>query len=88
MYKHEYCIMEAVIKKWGNSLGLRLPKVMAEHFNINDGSLLELRIEKDYIKITPSKKPKLKLNELLSKVNKNNIHSEIDTGDSLGNEVW
>ncbi len=80
--------MEAVIKKWGNSLGLRLPKVMAEHLNINDGSLLELRLEKDYIKILPLKKSKLKLNDLLSLVNKNNIHHEIDTGDSIGNEVW
>lgn len=80
--------MEAIIKKWGNSLGLRLPKVMAEHLNINDGSLLELRLEKDYIKILPLKKSKLKLNDLLSMVNKNNIHREIDTGVPEGNEVW
>lgn len=80
--------MEAVIKKWGNSLGLRFPKAIAEHLNINDGSLLELRIEKDHIKILPLKKSKLKLDDLLLLVNKNNIHHEVDTGNPIGNEAW
>ena len=80
--------MEAVIKKWGNSLGLRLPKVLAEHLNIDDGSRLELSLEKDYIKLLPLRKPKLKLSEMLSKVNKNNIHNEIDTVIPVGIEVW
>ncbi|ROL62444.1 AbrB/MazE/SpoVT family DNA-binding domain-containing protein [Bacteroidetes/Chlorobi group bacterium ChocPot_Mid] len=80
--------METISKKWGNSLGIRLPKVMAEHLNINDGSLLELRLEKDYIKIIPIKKQKIKLKDLLSMVNKNNIHNDIETGPPIGNEVW
>ncbi|MFH1050386.1 MAG: AbrB/MazE/SpoVT family DNA-binding domain-containing protein [bacterium] len=80
--------MEAVIKKWGNSLGLRLPKVLAEQFNIDDGSHLELRPEKDYIKLLPLHKPKFTLIELMSKVSKKNIHSEIDSSSTQGNEVW
>jgi antitoxin MazE len=80
--------METISKKWGNSLGIRLPKVMVEHLNINDGSLLELRLEKDYIKIIPIKKQKIKLKDLLSMVNKNNIHNDIETGPPIGNEVW
>jgi len=80
--------METVIKRWGNSLGIRLPKVLAEHFNINNGSHLELRIEKDHIKILPVSNQKYTLKELMTKVSKKNIHSEIDTGNVVGKEVW
>jgi antitoxin MazE len=80
--------MEAVIRKWGNSLGLRLPKGIAGHFNLKDGSRIELQFEDDHIKIMPMPDKKITLEELMSKVNKTNIHNEIDTGTSVGNEAW
>ncbi len=80
--------METVIRKWGNSLGLRLPKVLTGHFNLKDGSKIELQFEDDHFKIVPLSDKKFTLEELMSKVNKKNLHKEIDTGSSVGNEVW
>ena len=34
--------MEAIIKKWGNSLGVRLPINMTKEMNIEDGSKIEI----------------------------------------------
>ena len=78
--------MEAVIKKWGNSLGIRIPSVMAKDLSLKDGSHVEIKDEENRIVIIPS--PKEKLKDLLSKINKSNLHNEIDTGSSVGNEAW
>jgi len=78
--------MEAVIKKWGNSLGIRIPSVMAKDLSLRDGSHVEIKDEEHRIVIIPSHKENLK--DLLSKVNKNNLHNEIDTGSPVGNEIW
>jgi len=78
--------MEAVIKKWGNSLGIRIPSVMAKDLSLRDGSHVEIKDEEHRIVIIPSHKENLK--DLLSKVNKSNLHNEIDTGSPFGNEIW
>ena len=78
--------MEAVIKKWGNSLGIRIPSIMAKDLALKDGSHVEIRGEEDRLIIIPSHKENLK--DLLEKVTKSNLHNEIDTGTPVGNEIW
>jgi len=78
--------MEAVIKKWGNSLGIRIPSVMAKDLSLKDGSHVEIKDEENRIVIIPS--PKEKLKDLLSKINKSNLHNEINTGSPVGKEAW
>jgi antitoxin MazE len=45
-------------------------------------------VEANSIVITPSKRKKYSLDELLEGMTPDNFNSEIDTGDSVGNEVW
>jgi len=78
--------MKTVIKKWGNSLGIRIPNFIVKEFSLKDGSSIEIEEKDDQIIIYPENK--LKLNDLLKKIDKNNIHSEIETGDPVGNEIW
>ncbi|GHV84216.1 multidrug transporter MatE [Spirochaetia bacterium] len=78
--------MEAVIKKWGNSLGIRIPTLMAKNMNINDGSYVEIKNTKDGILITSKAKPNLA--EMLDRITDQNIHSEVETGSLVGNEIW
>ncbi|WP_017851488.1 AbrB/MazE/SpoVT family DNA-binding domain-containing protein [Leptospira interrogans] len=78
--------MESIIQKWGNSLGIRIPKAIATELELNDGSHVELQYEGDKIVIYPMKK--VSLEEKLSKITKQNLHSEISTGNSIGNEAW
>lgn len=37
--------MESPIQKWGNSLGIRIPKLFAKQLNLNDGGQVEVRYE-------------------------------------------
>ncbi|MDY5885415.1 MAG: hypothetical protein SPJ44_03820 [Treponema sp.] len=52
---------------------------------IKNGSKIEVIAEKGKIVILPQKKT---LDDMLAMVTSENIHSEISTGSSAGNEKW
>ena len=76
------------IKKWGNSLALRIPKSFAKEINLDSGAEINLTIENGKLIIEPLNQKEYKLNELLSEVNEDNIHSEYSSGAPRGKEVW
>ena len=77
--------MEAVVKKWGNSLAIRIHSSYAKDVHIHDGSLVEIEKLNNYLKLVPHKQS---LSEMLKKINKNNLHTEVETKGVLGNEHW
>jgi antitoxin MazE len=79
--------METLIQKWGNSLALRIPNNYAKDIHLKKGSHVNLVIENNKIVVSP-KKENIKLKALLSKIDKNNLHSEEVSGESVGKEVW
>ncbi len=76
--------MKLHLKKWGNSLGLRIPKIFAVELGIDDGATVDVAVEGNTIVIrnTPS------LETLLQKVSDENLHSETQWGDVTGTETW
>lgn len=76
------------VQKWGNSLALRIPKAFALDAQLDRDSLVELSLVDGQIVIKPVQSPTWTLEKLLAGVNSENIHSEIDTGEAIGNEVW
>ena len=78
--------MEAVVKKWGNSLGIRIPKLIVRELSLKDGSCVDINETGKEIIIKPIQK--FKLSEMLDKVSVKNIHKEIDTGKRVGKEAW
>jgi len=78
--------MESTIQKWGNSLGIRIPKLFAKELELNDGSRVEVVQEGNKIIIYPYARESL--DEKLKKINSKNLHSEISTGDQKGKEFW
>ncbi len=76
--------MEAVIKKWGNSLGIRIPKRILDLLNLSENKKVEIKVVGGNIVI----KPKETLDELLSKIDEKNCHKEINFGRPQGKEVW
>ncbi|MCL5611059.1 MAG: AbrB/MazE/SpoVT family DNA-binding domain-containing protein [Chloroflexi bacterium] len=76
------------VQKWGNSLALRIPKAFALDAQLENDSCVEISIVKGKIIITPVPAPSWTLDELLADITKDNLHGEIDTGFSAGNEVW
>ena len=74
------------IQKWGNSLALRIPKSFAVEAGIEEDSSVELSLDKGKLIIISSQKPKFTLKQLLSQVNKANLHHEIETGPPEGKD--
>ncbi|MCK5132161.1 MAG: AbrB/MazE/SpoVT family DNA-binding domain-containing protein [Candidatus Sabulitectum sp.] len=77
--------MQTIIKKWGNSLAVRIPKAIAEDLRIENNSKVELYTENNCL-VVKSIEIEYSLTELLSKVTEENLHKEIDTGRSAGRE--
>ena len=48
--------MQAIVQKWGNSLGFRIPSLWAKDNNVKNGSKIEVIAEKGKIVILPQKK--------------------------------
>ena len=80
--------MRVQIQKWGNSLALRIPKSFAIETKVEQGSTVEVSLEKGKIVVMPVTEQEYKLEDLLAKVTKSNLHTEIDTGVSVGKEAW
>ena len=79
--------MQARIKKWGNSLALRIPKSFALNANIRQDELVDISIDKERIIITPIDPKEYSLDDLLAGVSEDNLHGEFDTGVPVGKEI-
>ena len=66
--------MEAVVKKWGNSLGIRIPNLIVREMSLKDGSFVDINNKGNEIVIKPIRKNNL--SEMLSLINEQNIHEE------------
>jgi antitoxin MazE len=75
------------VQKWGNSLAVRIPKVVTGSVQIEEGTEITISVENEIIKIVPTRK-KPTLEELMAQITPENQHSEMDWGQSEGNEVW
>ena len=80
--------MQTQIKKWGNSLALRIPKLLAEQLNIKTDTEVEIAVEDGQMVIRPLPEPTLTLEELLAQITDENLHKEVETGTAVGGEVW
>jgi antitoxin MazE len=78
--------MTVALKKWGNSLALRIPKDISSTLAIDDSSIMELTVNDGVLILKP--KTNTRLETLVSQINKENLHQEIDIGKSVGNEEW
>ena len=72
--------MEAVIQKWDNDFGIRIPSRMAQKMSLKTGYRVFI--------VPLEQKPNYELETLLSGINKNNIHNEISFGKPKGKEQW
>jgi antitoxin MazE len=78
--------MEAVIRKWGNSLGIRIPSNIAKEASISDGSHVDIEDVNGEIIIRP--KNKYILSDMLNKITNKNIQEVVDINGPVGNEIW
>ena len=79
--------MRARITKWGNSLGVRIPKAVAKEVGLNEGANVEVRVSGRNLVLVPSR-PEYSLDDLVARITPKNRHRETDWGAPAGNESW
>lgn len=80
--------MGVQLSKWGNSLGVRLPKLVVEQAQLRAGDqVLVSMAETGQVVLTPlHRKPTLE--NLVNAITPQNRHSETEWGDARGREAW
>ncbi len=80
--------MQTKIQKWGNSLGLRIPRSFAAEAQVEEGTTVDLWVEKGRLLVRPLRVRKYALSALLRKVTRRKLHGEVSTGKPVGREAW
>ncbi|MGH6925167.1 MAG: AbrB/MazE/SpoVT family DNA-binding domain-containing protein [Propylenella sp.] len=79
--------MQSHIRKWGNSLALRIPNAVAREAAVNDGKLVDISVENGRIVVTPvDATPRHSLDDLIAGITEENRHEEMVTSTAIGSE--
>lgn len=78
-----------VIKKWGNSLALRIPTHFATILKVRENTAVELTVVEGGLFVKPvHSNPRYSLCDLLHAIREEDLHKEVDTGEPQGAEIW
>ncbi len=80
--------METRVRRWGNSLGVRIPKAFAQEAGLQENAPITLSLVDGKLLIEPVPVVGFTLDELLAGVTEQNVHAEVNTGPAVGAEVW
>lgn len=80
--------MKTKVKKWGNSLAVRIPGALAREAGFVEDGDAEISVSGGKVIMAPVQRKKYDLRELLGKVKKSNLHKETGTGKPRGREEW
>ena len=69
--------MQVRVTRWGNSLGVRIPKDIAGRVGLAEGSRVEIEAENDHIVISPAR-PRYTLEDLLYGMTPEAMHEAFD----------
>ena len=80
--------MQTKIQRWGNSLGLRIPRALAADVGVKAGAEVDVSVRDGALVVKPARRARYRLEELVRKITAKNLHGEVDTGAPVGREVW
>jgi antitoxin MazE len=83
----EAAVRARKIVKWGNSMAVRIPKVVLRDAGLQEGDTLLFGAKNGAIVARPVKK-KTSLKDLVAKITPDNVHEEVDWGPARGKEAW
>jgi antitoxin MazE len=75
------------IQKWGNSLGLRIPRSFALEARVKSGSPVKITVRRGRLVITALKASRYSLARLLRKIHRGNLHPGVEFGRSQSKEL-
>lgn len=83
--------MKVQFQKWGNSLAVRVPQVVAREIGAAEGKSADMTVENGALIVRPTarrRKRKYRLEDLVAGITPENRHPEIDWGPPRGREIW
>lgn len=80
--------MRARVQRWGNSLGLRIPKAFAAEINVGEGSAVDLSVEDGDLVVRPAPRSSYDIDALVRGITASNVHEPVDWGEAVGREAW
>jgi antitoxin MazE len=78
--------MQVQVARWGNSLGLRIPKDIALRAGLREGARVDVEAEGDRIIISPAR-PRYVLADLLKGMTPEAMREAFDWGPDKGREI-
>lgn len=80
-------IVRARVRKWGNGVGLRIPKTFAKATGLEHDGEVEISVKGGKL-ILEAVGRTFTLKDLLERITPENIHAELSTGKRVGKEIW
>jgi antitoxin MazE len=80
--------MQTRVQKWGNSLGVRIPRGLADEVGLGAGTEVSLIAKDGELVLRPFLPSRLRLADLLAGITPENIHASVDTEDAVGFEAF
>ena len=80
--------MTTSIQKWGNSQGIRIPKILLETIKWSENELITIEIEDGKLIIEKVKEKRKNIKELFADYKDEYKPEEIDWGKPEGEEIW
>lgn len=87
--------MNTTLQRWGNSQGVRIPKVLVESLGMDIGAELSIEVSADRSRITlsPAKdsrpvRGRHRIEDLVASSSPDAFDGESDWGEAQGKEVW
>jgi antitoxin MazE len=78
--------MRAIVKKWGNSAAVRIPRGIMQAARITLDEVVDVREQDGQIVIEAIRLGKVELAQLLAGITPENLHGGADFGDPVGKE--
>jgi antitoxin MazE len=78
--------MQVQVARWGNSLGVRIPKDIAGRVGLAEGTRVEIEAEDDRIVISFAR-PRFRLEDMLAGMTPEALHDAFDWGPDAGREA-
>lgn len=80
--------MKTTLKKSGNSYAVLIPKSLAKELGLEYCTAVELILENGKLVAQPIIEETIRLDDLLIRITRKNLHRIEDIGAPIGNEIW
>jgi antitoxin MazE len=76
------------VSRWGNSLAIRIPKVLADELQLSEGDAVTVEAGEGGSLVIRPARVRYRIDDLVAQITPANRHTESSWGPPVGNESW